>query len=116
MTMAEALGKKPNEVFQNRGAPETERAIEETVEAILACPGGQAGLKTLERLIRNRSPAPGKHPFDTDYWTYSGYRGEFNCPHGVGHGNHIHGCCHEHCCTRADFPLRRNSSEEETPT
>jgi hypothetical protein len=35
-----------------KGTPETERAIEQTVEAILACPGGQAGLKTLERLIR----------------------------------------------------------------
>ena len=41
-----------------------------------------------------------------NFWTGPGYRGEYNCPHNVGHGNHIHGCCHERCCTRDDFPLR----------
>jgi hypothetical protein len=46
-------------------------------------------------------------PPDTDYWTYTGYRGEFACPCGVGHGNHIHGCCPNGCCQRDDFPLRR---------
>lgn len=45
-----------------------------------------------------------RHPLDTDYWAYSGYRGEFNCPHGVGHGNHVHGC--DGCCKRDDFPLK----------
>ena len=40
------------------------------------------------------------------YWVLSGYRGEYLCSHGVGHGNHVHGCCQENCCTRPDFPLR----------
>jgi len=39
------------------------------------------------------------------FWTGPGYRGEYNCPHGVGHGNYVHGCCEEHCCSRNDFPL-----------
>jgi hypothetical protein len=37
------------------------------------------------------------------FWTGPGYRGEYQCPHGVGHGNHIHGC--DGCCERDDFPL-----------
>jgi hypothetical protein len=37
------------------------------------------------------------------FWTGPGYRGEYNCPHGVGHGLHVHGC--DGCCGRADFPL-----------
>jgi hypothetical protein len=41
------------------------------------------------------------------FWTGPGYRGEYSCPHGVGHGNHIHGCCQERCCTREDFPPRK---------
>ncbi len=45
-----------------------------------------------------------ERPLSTAYWTYSGYRGEFNCPHGVGHGRHEHGC--DGCCKRDDFPLR----------
>ncbi len=39
-------------------------------------------------------------------WTGPGYRGEYTCPHGVGHGNHVHGCCHMGCCSRDDYPLR----------
>ena len=31
-------------------------------------------------------------------------RREWNCPHGVGHGTHVHGC--DGCCGRADFPGR----------
>jgi hypothetical protein len=38
------------------------------------------------------------------FWTGPGYRGEYQCPHGVGHGNHIHGC--DGCCERPDYPLR----------
>jgi hypothetical protein len=38
------------------------------------------------------------------FWTGPGYRGEYQCPHGVGHGDHIHGC--DGCCQRDDFPLR----------
>lgn len=45
------------------------------------------------------------------YWTKSSYpgmmgggAGEYNCPHGIGHGNHTHGC--DGCCQRDDFPLR----------
>lgn len=41
------------------------------------------------------------------FWTGPGYRGEYTCPHGVGHGNHIHGC--DGCCARADFPLNRRA-------
>ena len=37
------------------------------------------------------------------FWTGPGYRGEYQCPHGVGHGRHIHGC--DGCCKRDDFPL-----------
>ena len=33
-------------------------------------------------------------------------RMEFQCEHGVGHGNGVHGCCHEGCCGRDDFPLK----------
>ncbi len=39
-----------------------------------------------------------------NFWIGPGYRGEYQCPHGVGHGNHIHGC--DGCCSRPDFPLR----------
>jgi hypothetical protein len=39
------------------------------------------------------------------FWTGPGYRGEYQCPHGVGHADHIHGC--DGCCGRSDFPLWR---------
>lgn len=45
-------------------------------------------------------------PNTQPYWNGPGYRGEYTCPCGVGHGNHIHGCCGLKCCTREDFPLR----------
>lgn len=41
---------------------------------------------------------------DEPFWQGPGYRGEYTCPHGVGHGNHVHGC--DGCCSRPDFPLR----------
>ena len=41
------------------------------------------------------------------YWTGPGYRNEYQCPHGVGHGNHIH-CC-DGCCQREDFPLNKKN-------
>ena len=31
-------------------------------------------------------------------------RMEWTCPHGVGHGNHVHGCCQDQCCSRDDYP------------
>ena len=31
-------------------------------------------------------------------------RMEWLCPHGVGHGNHTHGC--DGCCERLDYPGR----------
>ena len=40
----------------------------------------------------------------TPFWTRSRYRGEYVCEHGIGHGNHIHGC--DGCCQRADYPLK----------
>jgi hypothetical protein len=30
---------------------------------------------------------------------------EYVCEHGVGHGNHVHGC--DGCCRRKDFPWRK---------
>jgi len=39
---------------------------------------------------------------DSFLWIYSGYRKEWYCPHGVGHGKDIHGC--DGCCSRHDFP------------
>jgi len=53
--------------------------------------------------------APEKEP----YWTGPGYRGEYQCPHGVGHGNHTHGC--DGCCDRDDFPLRGKVPPEAYP-
>jgi hypothetical protein len=38
------------------------------------------------------------------FWVGPGYRGEYICPHGCRHGNHIHGC--DGCCSRDDFPGR----------
>jgi len=32
---------------------------------------------------------------------------EYTCEHGVGHGNHVHGCCGYSCCMRKDFPLNK---------
>jgi hypothetical protein len=43
------------------------------------------------------------------FWTGPGYRGEYQCPHDVGHGNHIHGC--DGCCDRDDFPLNAANIE-----
>lgn len=37
------------------------------------------------------------------FWTPR-RRGEWGCPHGVGHHNGVHGC--DGCCGREDFPLR----------
>ncbi len=42
---------------------------------------------------------------DGPYWTGPGHRGEWTCPHGRGHGNHIHGC--DGCCGRDDYPDRK---------
>jgi hypothetical protein len=30
---------------------------------------------------------------------------EYQCEHGVGHGNHVHGC--DGCCRRKDYPLNK---------
>lgn len=40
--------------------------------------------------------------YNESFWHGPDYRGEYTCPHGVGHGNHIHGC--DGCCSRDDFP------------
>jgi hypothetical protein len=42
------------------------------------------------------------------YWVLTSYRGEYSCPHGIGHGNHIHSC--DGCCFRDDYPLRLHLS------
>lgn len=48
---------------------------------------------------------------DEPFWQKSSYRGEFTCPHGVGHGNHVHGCCGFKCCQRNDFPLNKKGKK-----
>lgn len=55
-----------------------------------------------EEEINAEAAKPERDP----YWTGPGYRGEYTCPCGVGHGRHVHGCCGKNCCTREDFPLR----------
>lgn len=34
----------------------------------------------------------------------AGGRMEWECEHGIGHGNHVHGC--DGCCSRDDYPGR----------
>ncbi len=100
----------PDGIQGNTGDGTRDRADSGRIAQVPQEPGGQLDSQVEGPMasppLRNRRAALDKHPLDTDYWTYSGYQGEFTCPHGVGHGNHIHGCCEEHCCTRADFPLR----------
>jgi len=53
-----------------------------------------------------RKPPPKGPTWPRDgKWYYTGHRGEYNCPHGVGHGNHVHGC--DNCCKRDDYPLKK---------
>lgn len=56
-------------------------------------------------------PEKADSPDESPFWTGPGYRGEYNCPHGVGHGNHIHGC--DGCCQRDDFPMNKKNLKEE---
>jgi hypothetical protein len=42
-------------------------------------------------------------PKPAGFWIGPDYRGEYTCPHRVGHGNHVHGC--DGCCRRDDFPI-----------
>ena len=37
-------------------------------------------------------------------------RVEYICEHGVGHGNHVHGC--DGCCSREDFPLNKKGKDD----
>ncbi len=87
-----------------------DRADSRRVTGMSQEPGGASDSQAAEPVASpprgNCYPPLGEHPLDTDYWTYSGYRGEFTCPHGVGHGNHIHSC--DGCCSRDDFPLRKD--------
>jgi hypothetical protein len=49
-------------------------------------------------------PAPPDWPDGAEWIESPGLYGrmEWNCPHGIGHGNHIHGC--DGCCQREDYP------------
>jgi hypothetical protein len=47
--------------------------------------------------------------FWTEYPREDG-RNEWKCEHGVGHGNHIHGC--DGCCSRGDFPGRLTKNKQ----
>jgi hypothetical protein len=38
-------------------------------------------------------------------------RMEWLCPHGIGHGNHIHGC--DGCCERDDYPGRKEGERKD---
>lgn len=46
-------------------------------------------------------------PERVPFWIKPEPWGEYYCPHGVGHGNHVHGC--DGCCARTDFPLNRRA-------
>lgn len=50
----------------------------------------------------------GESKAERPYWVKTGYRDEWACPHGIGHGieNPIHSCCAERCCQRDDYPLK----------
>jgi hypothetical protein len=63
------------------------------------------GKKKLNVMADEDRAALSEEPTDP-FWTGPGYRGEYTCPHRVGHGNHVHGCCQDQCCSRPDFPLR----------
>ena len=41
---------------------------------------------------------------DWKKWYRLDGRIEYICKHGVGHGDHVHGC--DGCCSRDDFPLK----------
>jgi Phosphoribosyl-ATP pyrophosphohydrolase len=41
-------------------------------------------------------------PSKPEAWPLTGYPGERACEHGVGHGDHVHGC--DGCCSRPDYP------------
>jgi hypothetical protein len=44
-------------------------------------------------------------PYISKYWSplpRADGRMEWMCIHGVGHGNHVHGC--DGCCSRHDYP------------
>lgn len=49
--------------------------------------------------------------FVEPFWKKSSYQGEYSCPHGIGHGNHVHSC--DGCCGRPDFPLRNVVTREQ---
>lgn len=36
---------------------------------------------------------------------------EWDCPHGIGHGNHPHGC--DGCCDRDDYPGKTKEANSE---
>ena len=56
---------------------------------------------------KSKKPRP---EVEVPYWEKSRYRGQYTCIHGVGHGNHVHGC--DGCCARDDFPLKGMSHDE----
>jgi hypothetical protein len=62
-------------------------------------------LSIVRRILMPKKP---KAPAVEPYWVLTGYQGEYSCPHGIGHGNHIHGC--DGCCSRDDYPLRLHLS------
>lgn len=89
--------KKPNVMFDEEGL-ELDHA---GFPLLKYSPGGSEYDRDREQPQKLAS----EYSIDEPYWTGPGYRGEYNCPHGVGHGNHAHAC--DGCCSREDFPLTR---------
>jgi hypothetical protein len=81
--------------------PHDKKSFDRNFEAVF----GKKELKTWNPERETKEELNALESPDGPYWQLSGYRGEWSCPHGVGHGNHIHGC--DGCCQRADFPGRR---------
>ncbi len=69
---------------------------------------GYPGIAFLKRRCRKMEEEEKKFE-PKPYWTGPGYRGEYQCLHGVGHGNHIHGC--DGCCSRPDYPLKEEKDD-----
>lgn len=49
-----------------------------------------------------------KTTIDKQNPNYAWMRNELYCQHSVGHGPHVHGCCHQNCCFKAEFAVEFN--------
>lgn len=81
--------------------PHNKERFDKNFEAVF----GKKELKTWDPAKEALDELNALESDDGPYWSAPGYRGEWSCPHGVGHGNHIHGC--DGCCGRDDYPGRK---------